>query len=89
MEGKKIPFRMCVACKESKPKKDLIRILRTDNGEFVFDKTGKMNGRGTYICDNDDCINKLLKQKVLNKVFKCNINPEVYNKLKEQFFENR
>ena len=84
----KVPYRMCVACKESKPKKELIRIVNTDNG-FVVDKTGKLNGRGSYICNNDDCVNKLVKQKVLNKVFKCNISQEVYDNLKEQFFGDK
>ena len=84
----KVPYRMCIACKESKPKKELIRIVNTDNG-FVVDKTGKLNGRGSYICNNDDCVNKLVKQKVLNKVFKCNISQEVYDNLKEQFFGDK
>lgn len=77
---------MCVACKNSKPKKELIRIVKSDTG-FVVDKTGKLNGRGSYICNNEECMNKLLKQKILNKVFKTNISADVYNDLKEQFFE--
>jgi len=85
MEGKKIPLRMCVVCRQSKPKKDLVRIVKTDNG-FVVDKTGKMNGRGTYICNHIDCLEKLSKQKLLNKVFKCNIDNTIYENLREQFF---
>lgn len=86
MLNKKVPLRMCVACKNSKPKKELIRIVKSDTG-FVVDKTGKLNGRGSYICNNEECMNKLLKQKILNKVFKTNISADVYNDLKEQFFE--
>ena len=88
MLNKKVPLRMCIVCKESKPKKNLVRIVKNDN-EFIIDKTGKLNGRGSYICNNDVCIENLSKQKVLNKVFKCNIDNAVYEKLKEQFFENR
>ncbi|MGN0961898.1 MAG: RNase P modulator RnpM [Christensenellales bacterium] len=87
MLNKKVPLRMCVACKTSKPKKELIRIVKTDN-DVVLDKTGKMNGRGTYICNNCECLNKLIKQKILNKVYKTNISQDVYEKLKEQFVEN-
>ena len=88
MLNKKVPLRMCVACKTSKPKKDLIRIVRNDEG-YLIDKTGKLNGRGSYICNDPECINKLIKQKILNKVLKINIGQDVYDRLKEQFFENR
>ena len=86
--NKKVPLRMCIACKESKPKKELVRIVRVDDA-FVVDKSGKLNGRGSYICNNSECMEKLIKQKVLNKVFKCNINTEVYENLKEQFFGDK
>lgn len=88
MAIKKVPLRMCIACKESKPKKDLIRIVKNEE-TFLIDKTGKLNGRGSYICNNEECINILLKRKILNKVFKINISQDIYDKLKEQFFENR
>lgn len=79
---------MCITCKASKPKQELIRIVKTDTG-FVIDRKGKMNGRGSYICNSDDCMNKLVKNKVLNKVFKTNVSIDMYEELKEQFFENR
>lgn len=79
---------MCIACKSSKPKRELIRIVKNDDG-IILDKTGKLNGRGSYICNDQECMNKLIKQKVLNKVFKTNVSQDVYDKLKEQFFENR
>lgn len=88
MSEKKVPMRMCIVCRESKPKKDLIRIVKNDE-VFNIDKTGKLNGRGSYICNSEECLSKLCKQKVLNKVFRCNINQEVYDRLKEQFFEGR
>lgn len=87
MQNKKVPLRTCIACKESKPKRELIRIVKTEES-FQIDKTGKMNGRGSYICNSEECLNKLIKQKSLNKVFKTNLPIEVYESLKEQFFEN-
>lgn len=74
---------MCVVCRESKDKKSLVRIVKTDEG-FVVDKTGKLNGRGSYVCNTTECMNLLIKQRVLNKVFKCNIPQEVYDDLKEK-----
>ena len=89
MENKKVPLRQCIVCRESKPKKELIRIVRTGDNDFAIDKTGKLNGRGSYIWNSEDCINKLVKQRALNKAFKTNVSQEVYDKLKEQFVENR
>lgn len=74
---------MCIVCRESKDKKSLVRIVKTDEG-FVVDKTGKLNGRGSYVCNSIECMNLLIKQRVLNKVFKCNIPQEVYDDLKEK-----
>ena len=88
MLNKKVPIRTCIACKESKPKKVLIRIVKTEDS-FELDKKGKLNGRGAYICNSEDCLNRLYKQKSLNKVYKQNVSQDVYDKLKEQFFENR
>lgn len=88
MNGKKVPLRMCVVCRENKTKKELIRIVKNEHG-FSIDTTGKMNGRGTYICNNHECMKLLLKQKVLNKIFKCNIDKSEYDKLEVQFFGNK
>ena len=88
MADKKVPLRMCVVCRSSKPKKELIRIVKNEN-DFVLDATGKMNGRGSYICNNDECMTKLIKQKYLNKVFKCNIDKSQYDKLEVQFFGSK
>ena len=88
MQNKKVPMRTCIACKTSKQKQELIRIVKTEDNSFVLDRKGKMNGRGSYICNSEECLNKLIKQKSLNKIFKTNVDVVVYNKLKEQFFEN-
>ena len=82
---KKSPERLCIACREMKDKKLLLRIVRSPEGEFSLDRTGKKNGRGAYLCDNRDCLNKCLKGRLLNRTFKCDVPREVYEKLSEEF----
>ena len=82
---KKIPMRTCIACRTVKPKKELIRVVKSGE-EISLDKTGKKNGRGAYVCDSADCIAKIKKQKLLNKVFACSVEDSVYEKLTEEFF---
>ena len=88
MINKKVPMRMCIACKESKEKRELIRIVK-NNEDFTLDFTGKLNGRGAYICNNDDCVQKCIKGKILSKAFKQNISSDTYEKIKEQYFERK
>ncbi len=83
---KKIPMRMCLACREMKPKKELIRIVKSQEGIFL-DATGKKNGRGAYICNNLDCIKKCIKTRALNKAFSCEVEQSTYDKLLEDFVE--
>lgn len=85
---KKIPMRMCIACNEMKPKKELIRIVKSQSGEISVDLTGKASGRGAYICKSADCFAKLKKQKRLNRAFSCEVSEEVYDRLCEQI-ENK
>ena len=88
MKQKKMPLRQCVACREMKPKKDLLRIVKlAESDEYVFDKSGKLNGRGAYICNNDDCINLVIKKKLINRSFKSNVSSEIYETLKGENFE--
>ena len=75
---KKIPQRTCMGCNEKKDKKDLIRIVKNKANEILVDKTGKLNGRGAYICNNVECLEKLKKSKRLNRVFETNISDEIY-----------
>lgn len=82
---KKVPVRMCIVCREGRPKKELLRVVATENG-LTLDNTGKLNGRGAYICCKDECINKCLKTKALNRAFKKNIAQDEYEKIKEQYF---
>jgi predicted RNA-binding protein YlxR (DUF448 family) len=78
MTQKKIPMRMCIACREMKEKKGLLRIVRNNAGVISLDFKGKASGRGAYICDSVDCVDKCIKKKLLNKVFSTEIPEEVY-----------
>lgn len=86
MGNKRLPMRTCIACRNCKPKSELLRIVRTIDS-FELDYSGKMNGRGTYICKNKECFDKLVNSRLLNKTFKQNISQEVYDKLKEMYIE--
>ena len=79
--NKKIPMRKCVGCGEMKPKKELLRILRTETGEFVVDALGKANGRGAYLCRSVECFQKAVKNRGLERSFKQAIPPEVYERM--------
>ena len=79
---KKIPERTCMGCNIKKPKKEFIRIVKSKEGNIDIDRTGKMQGRGAYICDNIECLEKLIKSKRLEKVFDMKISEEIYEKLR-------
>ena len=81
---KKQPTRRCTGCGEHFPKKELIRILRTPDGEIVIDELGKRSGRGAYICKRPECLRKAKKQRRLEASLECSIPDEVYNKLEEE-----
>jgi predicted RNA-binding protein YlxR (DUF448 family) len=83
MKERKVPMRMCTGCGEMKPKKTLVRIVRSAEGEISFDKTGKKAGRGAYICNDPECFRKARKAKRLEKAFNCAIPDTVYAQLEE------
>ena len=87
MAEKKIPLRKCTGCGEMKPKKELIRVLKTAESEIVLDKTGRKNGRGAYLCMNLECLQKAIKTKGLDRSFKMSIPKEVYDNLEKAFGE--
>ncbi|HKL73837.1 MAG TPA: YlxR family protein [Clostridia bacterium] len=89
MQDKKTPERMCIVCKNMFPKKDLIRVVKNKEGEFFIDTTLKMNGRGAYLCKNEECATKCFKKRYLNRAFKCEIQEEVYTKLWEVYELNK
>lgn len=79
---------MCLGCKEMKPKKELIRVVRNNEGEINIDLVGKKPGRGAYICKRVDCLEKAIKAKRLEKAFETTIDVEIYNNLKNQLEGN-
>ena len=81
VKQKKIPMRMCVACRQMKNKKDLIRVVKIDENTFEVDETGKKNGRGAYVCNNPESLAKCVKQKSFNKSFKQQVDLSVYNNI--------
>lgn len=81
---KKIPMRRCIGCGEQREKKDLIRIVRTTEGEISLDVTGRMNGRGAYLCRDRDCLEKAWKRRSLNKAFRMPVSAETYRILSEE-----
>ena len=83
MSPKKIPLRMCLGCREMRPKRELIRIVRTIDGTVEVDPTGKKSGRGAYFCKNLECLDKSLKEDRLSKALDCSVSKEVVARLKE------
>ena len=81
---KKQPTRRCTGCGEHFPKKELIRVLRTPEGEILLDESGKKSGRGAYICKSLTCLKKARKQRRLESSLECSIPEEVYNRLEEE-----
>lgn len=83
MKVKKIPLRTCVITKESLPKQELLRIVRTPEGEVKIDETGKLNGRGAYIKKDISVLEKAKKTKILEKRLECKIEESVYDEIKK------
>lgn len=82
---KKIPMRQCIGCGEMKSKKELLRILKTAEGEITPDVTGRKNGRGAYLCFSKQCLHDAIKKKGLERSFQMKIPQEVYEKLEKEF----
>ena len=80
---KNLPKRTCIGCNEIKLKKELIRIVKNKEGQISVDKTGKENGRGAYICDNIECLEKEIKTKRLERNFETKISEDIYNELRQ------
>lgn len=82
--NKKVPMRKCTGCQEMKSKRELIRIVKSDDDTYSLDVTGKKSGRGAYICPNKDCLEKAIKNKGLERSFKSAVPKEIYDVLKSQ-----
>ncbi|SFJ23261.1 RNase P modulator RnpM [Thermoflavimicrobium dichotomicum] len=83
MKKRKIPMRKCVASQEMFPKKELIRVVRTPENEVVIDPTGKKSGRGAYLCAKEEYIDLAQKKKALDRALKTNVDPKIYDELRE------
>lgn len=86
---KKPPVRMCIACRGAYEKKQMLRIVKDKDGNISLDFTGKKAGRGAYICDKPECIEKCVKNKILGRVFEQEISSEVYNAIKRQYADKQ
>ncbi len=84
MAAKKIPLRMCIGCREMKPKAELYRIVKTPVGEILIDKTNKVSGRGAYICKRGDCLKKAEKTNALAHTFSVSVDREIYSRLAKE-----
>lgn len=85
---KKLPLRTCIACREQKLKREMLRIVKNAEGEISLDFSGKLAGRGAYICGKAECIAKLRKNRLLNRTFSCEVSEEVYRRIEEEFLAN-
>lgn len=81
---KKIPLRKCTGCGEMKPKKEMVRIIKTADNEILSDVTGKKNGRGAYICFSEECLNKAIKNKGIERSLQIAVPQDIYEQLKKE-----
>ena len=84
MKAQKIPMRLCLGCNEMKPKKELMRVVKSSENEISLDFTGKKNGRGAYICHDVNCLRMAKKAGRLEKNFECQISEEIYERLMQE-----
>ena len=84
MKPRKIPMRQCLGCNEHKPKAELIRIVRSPEGEVSLDLTGKKSGRGAYICRSKACLKKVRKSGRVAHNLECEISPQVYDRMEAE-----
>ncbi len=84
MQKKKIPLRKCTGCGEMKPKKELVRVVKTPDDKVLMDLTGRVNGRGAYICPDAQCLKIARKSKRIERSFQMQIPDEIYDKMEEE-----
>ena len=84
MQAKRVPMRMCTGCGEMKPKKELVRVVKSPEGEISLDLTGRKPGRGAYDCKNAECLKKARKTRRFERAFSCGIPDEVYGRMEEE-----
>ena len=84
MKPRKIPMRMCVGCREMKPKKELLRVVKPQDGDAHIDRVGKAPGRGAYVCDDIECLRKARKTKALERALEFRIEDSLFDELEQQ-----
>lgn len=82
--AKQIPVRQCIGCREMKPKNQMVRVIRTPFNEIRLDKTGKLNGRGAYLCPNVECYRKAVRSKAIERALKVEIPEDIYKAIGEE-----
>ena len=87
LKPKKVPQRQCVGCRVMKDKKELIRVVRSPEGDITLDATGKKSGRGAYVCPDGECLKKARKSRALERAFETAIPPEIYEALEKEMEE--
>lgn len=88
MQPKKISMRKCTGCGEMKPKKELVRVVKSPEGEISLDLTGKKNGRGAYVCKDAACLKKAQKAKRIERAFDCAIPDEIFEKMEQELIKS-
>ena len=88
MQPKKIPMRKCTGCGEMKPKKELVRVVKSPEGEISLDLTGKKNGSGAYVCKDAACLKKAQKAKRIERAFDCAIPDEIFEKMEQELINS-
>lgn len=88
MKKRKVPMRMCTGCSASRPKRELLRVVRTPQGEITVDPTGRVAGRGAYLCPDPDCLDKALRSKRLENALECTLSAETVDQLREAVGES-
>lgn len=82
MKPRKIPMRMCVGCREMKPKRELLRVVRSPEGEISLDTTGKKAGRGAYVCVSEQCLQRAVKSRQLDRALETKVDDTVFEALR-------
>ncbi len=88
MAAKKIPMRMCIGCREMKSKFELVRIVKSTDGKIQLDTTGRLNGRGAYVCKKSECLKKAAKSNALSRAFGVSVPSEIYEELEKELGDN-
>ena len=84
LKQRRVPMRMCVGCREMKPKKELLRVVKSPEGVIAFDRVGKAPGRGAYVCKSAECLAKAVKTHALERQLECSVSEEVFSQLSAQ-----